>query len=202
MDHLPLEEVTIAEVLKEQGYICGFIGKWHLAGEGSIYTSDGIVDARYQPENQGFDVNIGGCAYGQPKSYFDPYKNGTIEDRKEGEYLTDRLGDEAVKFISENKDRPFFLDLSTYAVHTPLRAPAETIEKYGGNTYFAMIEKLDQIETHTDEQQTILRSALFEIEKTLDPVDAIFLYDVISLTGEVADMAERVGRRLELLLSH
>jgi predicted phosphate transport protein (TIGR00153 family) len=65
-----------------------------------------------------------------------------------------------------------------------------------------MIEKLDRIETHTDEQQTILRGALFEIEKTLDPIDAVFLYDVISLTGEIADMAERVGRRLELLLSH
>ena len=65
-----------------------------------------------------------------------------------------------------------------------------------------MIEKLDQIETHTDEQQAVLRGALFEIEKTLDPIDAIFLYDVISLTGEIADMAERVGRRLELLLSH
>ena len=65
-----------------------------------------------------------------------------------------------------------------------------------------MIEKLDQIETHTDEQQTILRAALFEIEKTLDPIDAMFLYDVISLTGEIADMAERVGRRLELLLAH
>jgi hypothetical protein len=65
-----------------------------------------------------------------------------------------------------------------------------------------MIEKLDQIETHTDEQQTILRSALFEIEKTLDPIDAMFLYEVIQLTGEIADMAERVGRRLELLLSH
>lgn len=65
-----------------------------------------------------------------------------------------------------------------------------------------MIEKLDQIETHTDEQQTILRSALFEIEKTLDPIDAMFLYEVISLTGEIADMAERVGRRLELLLSN
>lgn len=64
-----------------------------------------------------------------------------------------------------------------------------------------MIEKLDQIETHTDEQQTILRSALFQIEKTLDPIDAVFLYEVISLTGEIADMAERVGRRLELLLS-
>ena len=65
-----------------------------------------------------------------------------------------------------------------------------------------MIEKLDQIETHTDEQQAILRAALFEIEKTLDLIDAIFLYEVISLTGEIADMAERVGRRLELLLSH
>jgi predicted phosphate transport protein (TIGR00153 family) len=64
-----------------------------------------------------------------------------------------------------------------------------------------LIEELDRIETHTDEQQTILRSALFEIEKTLDPIDAIFLYEVIQLTGEIADMSERVGRRLELLLS-
>jgi len=64
-----------------------------------------------------------------------------------------------------------------------------------------MIEKLDGIETHTDEQQTVLRSALFEIEKTLDPIDAMFLYEVIQLIGEIADMAERVGRRLELLLS-
>lgn len=65
-----------------------------------------------------------------------------------------------------------------------------------------MIDKLDRIETHTDEQQTDLRTALFEIEKTMDPIDAMFLYEVISLTGEIADMAERVGRRLELLLSH
>lgn len=65
-----------------------------------------------------------------------------------------------------------------------------------------MIEKLDQIETDTDEQQAVLRTALFEIEKTLDPIDAMFLYEVISLTGEVADMSERVGRRLELLLSN
>lgn len=65
----------------------------------------------------------------------------------------------------------------------------------------SLIEELDQMETKTDEQQTIIRSALFEIEKTLDPIDAMFLYEVISLTGEIADMAERVGRRLELLLS-
>ena len=64
-----------------------------------------------------------------------------------------------------------------------------------------LIEKLDRIETETDEQQAALRSALFAIEKTIDPIDAMFLYKVIELTGEIADMAERVGRRLELLLS-
>ena len=65
-----------------------------------------------------------------------------------------------------------------------------------------LIEELDQIETDTDEKQAELRSALFEIEKSLDPIDAVFMYQVIELTGEIADMAERVGRRLELLLSH
>ena len=65
-----------------------------------------------------------------------------------------------------------------------------------------LIEELDQIETDTDDKQAALRSALFKIEKTLDPIDAVFMYQVIELTGEIADMAERVGRRLELLLSH
>ncbi|MBT8098983.1 MAG: TIGR00153 family protein [Gammaproteobacteria bacterium] len=65
-----------------------------------------------------------------------------------------------------------------------------------------MIEKLDQIETDTDNQQAALRASLFKIESTLNPVDAIFMYQVIELTGEIADMSERVGRRLELLLSH
>lgn len=65
-----------------------------------------------------------------------------------------------------------------------------------------LIEELDRIETDTDEKQASLRSALFAIEKSLDPIDAIFMYKVIELTGEIADMAERVGRRLELLLSH
>jgi hypothetical protein len=65
-----------------------------------------------------------------------------------------------------------------------------------------LIEELDSIETDTDDKQASLRAALFEIEQSLDPVDAIFMYKVIELTGEIADMAERVGRRLELLLSH
>lgn len=66
----------------------------------------------------------------------------------------------------------------------------------------AMIEELDQIETDTDGKQAALRGALFAIEDTLNPIDAMFMYQVIELTGEIADMAERVGRRLELLLSH
>lgn len=65
-----------------------------------------------------------------------------------------------------------------------------------------LIEELDRIETDTDDKQAALRAALFEIEQSLNPVDAVFMYQVIELTGEIADMAERVGRRLELLLSH
>jgi len=64
-----------------------------------------------------------------------------------------------------------------------------------------LIEELDRLETLTDRQQQELRAEIFGIEKELDPIDVMFLYQVIELTGEIADMAERVGRRLELLLS-
>ena len=66
----------------------------------------------------------------------------------------------------------------------------------------SLIEELDRIETDTDDLQAKLRADLFAVERDLDPVHVIFLYRVIELTGEIADMAERVGRRLELLLSH
>ena len=66
----------------------------------------------------------------------------------------------------------------------------------------SLIEELDQIETDTDARQADLRAALFSVESSLQPVNVIFLYRVIELTGEIADMAERVGRRLELLLAH
>lgn len=144
-DHLATSEVTIADELQKNGYATGFFGKWHLAGSGSARSkSDGIIDTQFHPENQGFDVNIGGCAYGQPSSWFAPYRNATIEDKEDGEYLTDRMGDEASNFISQNKDNPFFLYLSTYTVHTPLKAPQEIIDKNNGNIYHAMIEKLDE----------------------------------------------------------
>jgi arylsulfatase A len=143
LNHLPLELPSYARELKKLGYATAFMGKWHLAGEGSISTKDGIVDERYHPEHFGFDINIGGCAYGQPKSWFDPYWNGTIKDREKAEYLTDRLGDEAVAYIKSRKDGPFMLTFWPYSVHTPHRAPKDRVAANGGKAYLAMLESLD-----------------------------------------------------------
>ena len=118
LTHLPLEETTIAEALKPAGYATRFLGKWHLGG------------AAYFPDQQGYDVNLGGCEQGYPPSYFSPYKIPTLPDGPPGEYLTDRLADEAVQFIEASKDKPFFLFLSHYAVHTPLQGKAPVIAKY------------------------------------------------------------------------
>ena len=65
-----------------------------------------------------------------------------------------------------------------------------------------LIEELDRLETDTDDREAALRASLFAVESGLEPVNVMFLYTVIGLVGEIADMAERVGRRLELLLSH
>jgi predicted phosphate transport protein (TIGR00153 family) len=65
-----------------------------------------------------------------------------------------------------------------------------------------LVDQLDEIENDTDELQVRLRAELFAIESELPPVDVMFLYRIIELTGDISDMAERIGRRLELLLSH
>ncbi len=125
--YLDNDEVTLAEALKAAGYVSANIGKWHLGGED------------YYPRKHGFDVNIAGYNAGQPPNYFYPYENKTrdfntyipyLEGGKEGEYLTDRLTDEAEKFLDKNRDNPFFLYLSHYAVHTPIQGKKELIEKY------------------------------------------------------------------------
>ncbi len=143
--YMPLEEVTIAEALKDAGYATCHVGKWHL-GDSSIYW----------PENQGFDVNRGGWKAGSPSGsgrYFTPYGNPRLEDGPPGEYLTDREAMEAAKFIEQNADRPFFLYMAHYAVHTPLMAKQEIIDKYKAkpttpehknSTYAAMIQSMDE----------------------------------------------------------
>ena len=115
-DELGLEQVTIAEHLREHGYQTFFAGKWHLGGEG------------YWPEDQGFDENIGGCDKGAPGSYYAPWQNPKLPEGEEGEYLTDRLTDESIALLRERDDaRPFLLYLSYYNVHTPIQANKQLV---------------------------------------------------------------------------
>lgn len=134
--------MTIAEALRPAGYVSASMGKWHLGD-----------DPQLGPLGQGFDVNVGGYQAGHPRSYFSPYRNPELKDGPKGEYLTDRLTDEALKFVEANRDRPFFLYLPHYAVHTPLQAKKDMVEKYkakresngqGNPTYAAMIESVDK----------------------------------------------------------
>ncbi|WP_417624281.1 sulfatase [Paremcibacter congregatus] len=121
LDQLPLEEETIAEVLKKAGYKTFFAGKWHLGGEA------------YYPEKQGFDQNIGGIHMGQPPGgYYSPYQNPRLADGPEGEYLTDRLTSEALSFMADNatQEAPFFLYLPYYTVHTPIQASKRHVAKF------------------------------------------------------------------------
>ncbi len=117
---LKLEELTLAEAMKQAGYRTFFAGKWHL-GEDSIYW----------PENQGFEINKGGWSVGSPRGgYFSPYINPRLECGPEGECLTDRLTDESIRFMEEHVSEPFFLYLSFYTVHNPQQGKPELIEKY------------------------------------------------------------------------
>lgn len=147
LDHLPLEHVTIAERLKEAGYATGFIGKWHLSGPGK-------GKPEFEPTAQGFDINIGGCGYGGPPTFFDPYRIPNLEPRRKGEYLPERLADEALSFMKTQKEAgdPFMLFLWNYTVHWPMEAPKDLLEKYASHNgpglndprYGAMIEAMDQ----------------------------------------------------------
>lgn len=132
--------VTMAEMFKKAGYTTGTFGKWHLGED---------------PLMQGFDVNVGGSRRGNPgkDGYFAPYNLDHIEQGPKGEYLTERLTNEAIKFMNNNKDVPFFLYLPYYTVHTPLQGKEELIEKYKNKkgdagqsnpVYAAMIEAMDQ----------------------------------------------------------
>ncbi|MFT5123317.1 MAG: arylsulfatase A [Kiritimatiellia bacterium] len=144
LDHLPTEHVTIAERLKAAGYANAFLGKWHLSGQGK-----GLPE--FEPTNQGFDINIGGCSYGGPPTFFDPYKIPNLENRKTGEYLPDRLADEAISFMKDHREDPFMIFLWNYSVHWPMEAPEAYLKKYEGHQgpglndfrYGAMIEALD-----------------------------------------------------------
>jgi arylsulfatase A-like enzyme len=124
---LPAKEKTIATEALKKKYKTFIAGKWHLGDE-----------EQHWPEAYGFQINKGGFGKGSPAGFkndstggfFTPYNNPRLPDGPRGEYLTDRLTNECLTFIDENKNAPFFLMYSLYAVHNPLQAPADLIKKY------------------------------------------------------------------------
>ncbi len=151
--NLPLDEITIAERLQASGYRTAIVGKWHLG------------DAAHYPETQGFDTNIGGTFWGAPATYFYPYRGAHrfggdfryvphLENGRPGEYLTDRLTDEALRVIDAAGDQPFLLYLAHHAVHTPIEAKPELVQHYQDKLsaarhhknakYAAMVHSLDE----------------------------------------------------------
>jgi len=119
-DNLALEEVTIAEALKQNGYQTFFAGKWHLGKQG------------HWPGDQGFDFNIGGHEKGSPPGgYYAPWKNPKLKSKQPEEYLTERLTDESIKFLERRKpEQPFLLYLSYYNVHTPITPYKKRYQEY------------------------------------------------------------------------
>lgn len=126
---LPHEETTLAERLRDAGYLTALVGKWHLGGW------------QHYPETHGFDINIGGTGWGAPQTFWWPYSGNQrfggefryvpdLEFGKPGEYLTDRLTDEALKVIDHAGKQPFFLFLSHHSVHTPIEAKEEDVAHF------------------------------------------------------------------------
>lgn len=120
---LPSNEETLASALSSANYQTWHVGKWHLGGDG------------HYPNQVGFDVNIGGCEVGSPApgSYFSPWTIPTLQDAPvpEGTYLTDYLTNESIHLLEKrDTERPFFLNLWYYSVHTPIEAKEEKINKY------------------------------------------------------------------------
>ena len=138
---LPLAETTIAEALKPLGYTTGSIGKWHLGGDG------------FSPREQGFDVNIAGNIRGSAPGYFGPFNMPGLTGGTKDDYVTERLGEEAARFIGDNRSRPFFLYLPHFAVHIPLQAREALIARFRAKAdpanpqhdpiYAAMISSVD-----------------------------------------------------------
>ena len=181
--HLPEGEYTIAQALKDAGYETWHVGKWHLGGR------------EYYPDHFGFDVNIGGCSWGHPhEGYFSPYGIETLPEGPEGEYLTDRITDEAVRLLKERKAggsrKPFYMNLCHYAVHTPIQVKDEDRERFEKK---AREQGLDQ--------ETALVEGEFhhtEDKKGRRVVRRVIQSDP-SYAGMIWNLDQNIGRLLEAL---
>ncbi|MCR2808063.1 sulfatase [Paenibacillus soyae] len=180
INHLPLEEKSIAKALKEGGYATWHVGKWHLGGP------------EYYPQHHGYDVNVAGCSWGRPvNGFFSPYGIENLEDGPEGEYLTDRLTDEAIQLLkSHSDDQPFFLYLSHYAVHTPIQCKEDLIEKY----------KVKSKAMGLDDEQTFEEGELFPTEhKKNERVQRRLIQSDPVYAAMVENLDQNIGRLMKAL---
>jgi len=181
-------ELTVAEHLRKNGYSTMISGKWHLG-----------ADPRYWPENQGFDINKGGYNAGQPNrsktsnGYFSPYGNPRLEDGPEGEYLTDRQTDEAIKFIEKPGEKPFFVYLSYYAVHNPMQAKEHLVQKF---TKKADSLGLTNADAYTREKEWIRESMSDNYKERIiqsNPVYAAMISSVDENIGKLVARLRELG---------
>lgn len=172
-DNLALEEVTIAEVLKQNGYSTFFAGKWHLGDEG------------HWPTDQGFDFNIGGNSKGSPPGgYYAPWENPTLRAKKKDEYVTERLTEESLAYLdSRQQDQPFLLFLSYYNVHTPITPYRKRVNHYR--------EKAAQL--FDDETPKIPEHSVHSRTRQDDPAYASMVAAVDDSVGQILDRLDKLN---------
>ncbi len=185
IDHLPLEEVSLARALKERGgYRTYHVGKWHL----------GWPD--FYPEHHGFDVNVAGHVSGMPEQgYFAPWGIPTLEDGPDGEYLTDRLSDEAIALLRDNGDAPFFLNLPYYTVHTPIQAKEEDIAYFRAKSERLGLDQIDPMVL--GEHFPCEHKREWRVERRIiqsDPVYAAMIKCLDDNVGRLMDTLDELGK--------
>lgn len=175
--NLPRGEVTLAELFKKEDYFTAHIGKWHL-GKAAFY-----------PETQGYDVNIGGTYWGAPATFRWPYRGPwskndpelryvPVGSGKSGDYLTDQLTDHALRIITQQKDRPFFLSLWFHTVHTPIEGKPDLVKRF---------EKKPPGKIHSHAEYAAMLASLDEnVGRVLRRIDDLKLTDhtVVILTSD------------------
>lgn len=176
--HIPKGERTIANALHDAGYATWHVGKWHL-GEGE-----------FTPENFGFEKNIGGCSWGHPHDgYFSPYNIKNLKNGPDGEYLTDRITDEAINLIKSDEERPFFLSLCHYAVHAPIQAKTEDIERFKRKAH----------ELGLDKEKAIFKGEYIKREKFERYVQRRMIQSDPAYAAMIWNLDQNIGRLVEAL---
>jgi arylsulfatase A-like enzyme len=178
---------TIAQALKAGGYATCFAGKWHLG-----------LNPKNWPQEMGFDYNYGGWAAGNPRAegmggYFSPWHNPFLPDAPKGTFLTDELTTKTIEFIQQEvkAGKPFFADLSFYAVHEPIEAKPEYIKKFKEKAHRLGLDQQPQFVK--DEPWMLTYPSFKERIIQSDPVYAGLIYSVDENVGRVMDTLEQLG---------